>query len=461
MYIKTATITNVRSIANLTWQIQEDQAAGWHVILGDNGAGKTAFVRSLAFALIGGQRAFALRLDWSHWLRSGEERGQVKLNLVRDMKWDETLNLRGVAQEETQQSRTEETISAPSESMLNQQHMQTADKVDDKVYEYPSVTVSLRRDNEKVIPGWKASNDTRNSARGYVQGWFSASYGPFRRFSGENKGYEKVIETDPKLARHLTTFDENVGLSEGLSWLRELRFKQLEEEPEGNLLELVKAFVNQDDFLPFGVCLKSVSSKGVEFVDGNDYRIPAEELSNGYRSVLSLTFDLIRQLVACYGSDKVFDPADPTKIVVPGVVLIDEVDAHLHPTWQRRIGVWFRKHFPNIQFIVTTHSPFVCQAATTVFKLPTPGTDEQGEMICGTELNRLLYGNVLDAYSTGAFGNSVGRSEEGLHLMKRLATLNLKELHEGLSEAEEEEQDELRAMMPTAAHIMDREVSAK
>ncbi len=82
-------------------------------------------------------------------------------------------------------------------------------------------------------------------------------------------------------------------------------------------------------------------------------------------------------------------------------------------------------------------------------------------MICGTELNRLLYGNVLDAYSTGAFGNSVGRSEEGLHLVERLAALNIKELHEGLNENEEQEQDWLRAMMPTASHITDREVIAK
>ena len=50
--------------------------------------------------------------------------------------------------------------------------------------------------------------------------------------------------------------------------------------------------------------------------------------------------------------------------MAPGVVLIDEVDAHLHPTWQRRIGLWFREHFPKLQFIVSTHSPLICQAAT-------------------------------------------------------------------------------------------------
>jgi len=46
-----------------------------------------------------------------------------------------------------------------------------------------------------------------------------------------------------------------------------------------------------------------------------------------------------------------------------GVVLIDEIDPHLHPKWQREIGFWLTKLFPNMQFIVTTHSPFVAMAA--------------------------------------------------------------------------------------------------
>jgi predicted ATP-binding protein involved in virulence len=46
-----------------------------------------------------------------------------------------------------------------------------------------------------------------------------------------------------------------------------------------------------------------------------------------------------------------------------GVVLIDELDAHLHPTWQRQIGSWLKSCFPNLQFIVATHSPFIPQAA--------------------------------------------------------------------------------------------------
>src|SRR5712671_2638426 len=128
--------------------------------------------------------------------------------------------------------------------------------------------------------------------------------------------------------------------------------------------------------------------------------------------------------------------------LAPGVVLIDEVDAHLHPTWQRRIGLWLREHFPKMQFIVTTHSPLICQAADvgTVWRLPQPGTNETGRMLAGVELDRLLYGNVLDAYSTEAFGEDINRSEESKKKLHRLAELNYKELHGQLTISERKEQ---------------------
>jgi len=142
---------------------------------------------------------------------------------------------------------------------------------------------------------------------------------------------------------------------------------------------------------------------------------------------------------------------------VPGVVLIDEIDAHLHPTWQRRIGIWFREHFPHIQFIVTTHSPLICQAADvgTVWQLPKPGSDDAGGMLTGRDRDRLIYGNVLDAYSTEVFGADVTRSEASKARLKRLAELNMQELQGALSESERQEQEQLRAAMPTSAHHID------
>ena len=457
MYLKKIFIRNIRSISELTWQVEAKQAAGWHVILGDNGAGKTTFVRAIAIALIGPSNVFALRLNLNTWLRLNKYFGQIGVELLSDGEYDSfaspariqpLLPLKQITDAVRRNGDSDDVM--PRLKGLSAAMLFFRTSGDDDI-----------TSTSNVILGWGSKEQKHKELQhvwGDNKGWFSASYGPFRRFSGGDQDQWEDLQDKTKLARHLTLFGEDVALTEPIRWLKDLWFAQLEDEdaPEGRLLEAVKHFINHQDFLPNQVRIKTVSRKVVEFVDSNDCLIPVEELSDGYRSILSMTLELLRQLALCYGMDRLFNPDDPTRVVVPGVVLIDEVDVHLHPTWQRRIGVWFREHFPNIQFIVTTHSPLVCQAAThgTVFKLPTPGTEEQGRMITGVELNRLLYGNILDAYSTGAFGQEVGRSEEGEQRMERLAELNIKELDGLLSKEEQSEQEQLRAMLPTTAHTL-------
>src|SRR5580698_416802 len=87
MYIQGASIRNIRSIAALEWSPVE-KGAGWHVILGDNGSGKSSFLRSLALALIGPREAAAARQDWNAWLRSGKARGFAMVDVVRDAAMD-------------------------------------------------------------------------------------------------------------------------------------------------------------------------------------------------------------------------------------------------------------------------------------------------------------------------------------------------------------------------------------
>jgi predicted ATP-binding protein involved in virulence len=141
---------------------------------------------------------------------------------------------------------------------------------------------------------------------------------------------------------------------------------------------------------------------------------------------------------------------------LPGVVIIDEVDAHLHPPWQRRIGDWFCKFFPKLQFLVTTHSPLVCQAAEkgSVWRLPTPGSDSPGGRVEGDELKRLIYGNVLEAYSTEIFGRDVNRSDASAAKLQRLALLNRKLLRGELGPLEKQELQGLRAALPMAANAV-------
>jgi predicted ATPase len=433
MYIKRVEIENVRSLKSLIWEIEEDQCPGWHVIIGDNGSGKSTFLKAISFVLVFEELA-GIRENWNQWLRKNSDRGYVSVDILHDDMIDEfawsDLRAPGLKKSEIE------------------------------IMPFFRAEARWKRLNTKVF--WLAQIlqvpevlHTSAIVSSTSKGLFSCSYGPFRRFSGGDKDYQDSFKSYPRLTAHLSIFGEKVALTECLDWLQQLRFKQLEKKEEGNLLTSIIEFVNQSDFLPFHARIKDISSDGVTFIDGNNCELPVEELSDGYRSILSMIFDLIRQLVRVYGFDQVFDPNDPTKIIAPGVVLIDEIDVHLHPTWQRRIGIWFREHFPKIQFIVTTHSPLICQAASvgTVYRLPQPGSDEQGEMITGQMLDRLVYGNVLDAYGTEVFGEGITRSEVSKEKLARLAQLNQKVKYEPLTETEEEERQKLKAMMPSNPDI--------
>ena len=82
-----------------------------------------------------------------------------------------------------------------------------------------------------------------------------------------------------------------------------------------------------------------------------------EELSSGFKSILSIVFMIVDWIEGINEGEASFIEN------ATGTVLIDEIDAHLHPSWQMTILESLRKLFPKIQFIVTTHSPNVIMSA--------------------------------------------------------------------------------------------------
>lgn len=90
-------------------------------------------------------------------------------------------------------------------------------------------------------------------------------------------------------------------------------------------------------------------------VDKEDVTFDVSQLSDGERSFLALVCDLGRRLALA-------NPRLENPLHGSGVVLIDEIELHLHPKWQREVVEKLRNIFPNIQFIATTHSPFVIQS---------------------------------------------------------------------------------------------------
>ena len=78
------------------------------------------------------------------------------------------------------------------------------------------------------------------------------------------------------------------------------------------------------------------------------------DLSIGYQTMIAWTADLAWRLFGAY-------PKSSAPLSEPAIVLIDEIDLHLHPQWQRSLRTHLLKHFPAVQFIATTHSPITAQ----------------------------------------------------------------------------------------------------
>ena len=106
--------------------------------------------------------------------------------------------------------------------------------------------------------------------------------------------------------------------------------------------------------------------------EGMDLEI--EQLSGGYKAVLSVVADIAKRLA-------IANPESNNPLEEEAVILIDELDLHLHPKWQKTIVDDLKRAFPNCQFIITTHSPFIVQAlhADELFDINSMEyADEQG-----------------------------------------------------------------------------------
>lgn len=88
--------------------------------------------------------------------------------------------------------------------------------------------------------------------------------------------------------------------------------------------------------------------------------ISFDMLSSGYKSIIRLAGDIAYRAIKL-NPHKGINAVKDTQ----GIVLIDELDMHLHPSWQKQIVNLMKNAFPNIQFIVTSHSPFIIQSVTT------------------------------------------------------------------------------------------------
>ncbi len=102
--------------------------------------------------------------------------------------------------------------------------------------------------------------------------------------------------------------------------------------------------------------------------DGKCRQLRIEQMSDGYKIVTAMVADIASRMAEA-------NPDKENPLMSNGIVLIDEIDLHLHPKWQRTIIDSLSKTFPNIQFIVSTHSPIILSGAMDAAQVIVLGED--------------------------------------------------------------------------------------
>ncbi|WP_350446515.1 AAA family ATPase [Pseudomonas solani] len=175
--------------------------------------------------------------------------------------------------------------------------------------------------------------------------------------------YNDEVEDDPDVldpfyGYHMSV-DKRCNPDDLIKWMRFERRAEVDDERKSIALRAVYEAI--DGMLPNAKSVRyslRLRTLIIHLEDGR--RLTFEELSDGYRNVLAIAADLAIKAVT-------LNPQLGRRAVAltPGVVLIDELDLHLHPIWQREIIEKLRSTFRKLQFICTTHSPFLIQSLRT------------------------------------------------------------------------------------------------
>jgi hypothetical protein len=271
----------------------------WNILLGDNGTGKSTILRAVATAIAGEDAGpFAHRL-----LRSGQTSAAITLETARNTY---RTGLHG-------NSTRAELLSIPGRPLE-------------------------------------------------AEGWLAVGFPALRTVSWNRpKAAESEVRGRPTPADLLPLVqgDPDPRLDKLKQWIVNLDYWSKDEQTRtgspGRYGALIHTFFRIVGEITEGLTIRfrEVKPQTNEVtIETDDGELPLEAVSQGTTSLMGWVGILLQRFYEVYGDDE-----DPTRR--PAVVLMDEIDAHLHPEWQRTLIAKLSRIFPNVQFIATTHSPLV------------------------------------------------------------------------------------------------------
>lgn len=365
----------------------------WIVFAGRNGAGKSTLMKAVALAIGGPSVARLLAESFDGWIRDGESNASAGVRL---------------------RFSDSDAFAAGRKPGFD-----------------PWTALSwTRADGPEPIMKRHSMGGNWTPERGpwaeNPKGWFLAGYGPFRRLSPAPSEALRLMMSPGRPAALASLFREDASLSESVQWLQRIYLQRLEKRPDAAELEQVVLSLLDDGLLPEGMRVERIDSQGLWVRTPEQQSFPLTELSDGYRTVAGLVLDLVKQIHSMNGHVAYTTDGETTHILQEGVVIIDEIDVHLHVEWQKRIGFWLKAHFPRLQFLVSTHSPFICQAADEgglVRLTPSWQDGPAGSIVRGEMFNRVVNGSTDEALLTEIFGLETTLSHRAFADRERLADL--------------------------------------
>ncbi|MCZ4693785.1 DUF2813 domain-containing protein [Ancylomarina euxinus] len=328
MKINRITLKNFRSIENESFLFNPNLT----VLIGENGAGKTTILDALAFAM----GTFFLGVDGiSTYPISAADKRRVFVapnssEIQLPFRMDVEHNLQGL---EYSWFRDTNKATGGSTSYKN---------AIDLIEKARVLTQKVRAGEEEDLP-------------------LLAYYGIGR---ASNMLYEKqrISKTKSRLDGYKNALDPRTMHQKASQWFKNAQTAVLQQIQDETLVQdsqLYTAFTNtlasmitDWESVQYNLKIDEVVGK---FPDGS--WTPLSYLSSGYKAIAALVMDIAYRAITLnphWGEDAV--------VKTSGIVLIDEMDLYLHPKWQRTIVGDLKKAFPKIQFIVTTHSPFIVQS---------------------------------------------------------------------------------------------------
>lgn len=307
----------------------------WTIILGNNGTGKTTILQTLVYYFL------------NRWFKNLLESAEIEhtANTI-------FLNNLEISIKEsivTQSTLNKEVEKAKNKSSLISEKLNIASYIREKAI--PNL-LDVHFE-EKKLKGLilLSSNPTKNNC---------FAYGASRK-SGKTSLSDKNLES-----AHITLFDETALLINPAEWLlqadyavkRESEFQKKREKELGIVKDILVKVLPDVDEIKFSEKNKEnkrISTPIIEFHTPYGW-VESKDLSLGYRTSMAWIVDFASKMFDLY-------PESENPLAEPAVVLIDEIDLHLHPKWQRELLDYLSNLFPNTQFIVTTHSPLIVQSA--------------------------------------------------------------------------------------------------